>query len=132
MKQIKVIIEKSKDGYGAYGEKVDGIWGMGDTVKEAKDSAMESLRLFLESNPAKHIPKELKEPYEIIFQFDAQSFLAYYKGIFTNAAFERLTGINQKQLQHYRSGLKKPRLAQRKKIEAALHSLGEELLSVEL
>lgn len=43
-----------------------------------------------------------------------------------------MTGINQKQFQHYASGLKKPRLAQIKKIEGAMHSLGKELMSVEL
>jgi hypothetical protein len=32
----------------------------------------------------------------------------YYKRIFTNVALERITGINQKQLQHYATGLKKP------------------------
>jgi hypothetical protein len=41
-------------------------------------------------------------------------------------------GINQRQLQHYASGLKKPREAQVKKIESALHKLGEELMSIEM
>ena len=36
-------------------------------------------------------------------------------------ALEKLTGINQKQLHHYATGLRKPREAQRKKIETALH-----------
>ncbi len=43
-----------------------------------------------------------------------------------------MTGINQKQLQHYASGLKKPRPTQVKKIETAIHNLGKELISVEL
>jgi predicted RNase H-like HicB family nuclease len=133
MVKIKIIIERAKDGgYGAYGEKVKGIYGMGDTVQQAKDSAMEGLKLFVESNDARHIPKELKGDYEIVYKYDTQSFLDYYKGIFTNAALERITGINQKQIQHYASGLKKPRPAQVKKIEAALHNLGAELMSVEL
>jgi predicted RNase H-like HicB family nuclease len=132
MEKIKVIIEKSKDSYSAYGEKVEGIWGMGDTVQEAKESALEGLSLFLEYNTPENIPKELKGDYEIVFKFDTESFLKYYKGIFTNAAFERITGINQRQIQHYSTGLKKPRPAQRKKIEAALHQLGSELLAIEL
>ncbi|MCF8370560.1 MAG: hypothetical protein K9H64_02985 [Bacteroidales bacterium] len=36
-------------------------------------------------------------------------------GILSNSALERLTGINQKQMQHYASGLRKPREAQRQK-----------------
>jgi len=52
--------------------------------------------------------------------------------VFTKPALERLTGINQKQLHHYATGLKKPRPAQRKKIESALHKLGKELLTIQL
>ncbi len=132
MKTVKVIIEKSKDGYSAYGETVDGIWGMGDTVQDTKNSALESLRLFIENNDTKNIPPVLRGEYVIAFKFDTQSLLCYYKGVFTNAALERITGINQKQFQHYATGLKKPRATQTKKIETALHKLGNELLSVEL
>ena len=45
---------------------------------------------------------------------------------------ENSTGINQKQIQHYTTGHRKPRLEQRKKIENALHTLGKELLAVQL
>ena len=68
----------------------------------------------------------------MVYNFDAESLLNYYKGIFINAEFERLTGINQKQLQHYYSGHRKLRLAQRKKIENVLHKLGVELITMEL
>jgi hypothetical protein len=50
-----------------------------------------------------------------------ESLFNYYKGIFTNAAPKRITGINQKQLQHYATGHRKPREAQVKKIQTALH-----------
>lgn len=133
MKKIKVIIERTKDGgYSAYGEKVDGIWGMGETAQEAKDSALQSLRLFIENNDEKNIPKILTGQYVIIFKFDTESLLSYYNGVFTNSALERITGINQKQIQHYASGHRKPRSAQTKKIESALHKLGSELLALEL
>ncbi|WP_168204596.1 hypothetical protein [Olivibacter sp. LS-1] len=63
---------------------------------------------------------------------NAESFLNYYKGIFTNAALEKITGINQRLLQHYSSGLKKPRLPQLKKIEEGMHRLAAELQALEL
>ena len=56
----------------------------------------------------------------------------YYNKVFTNVVLVRITGINQKLLHHYATGLKKPRGPQRKKIEIALHKLGSELLSLEL
>ena len=132
MKPIKVIIEKTKDMYSSYAENVPGIYGGGDTVEEAKNSILDAIRLLIEHNDKKHLPAILKGKYSIVYKYDAESFLKHYKGIFTNSGLERITGINQKQFQHYASGLKKPRRAQAKKIESALHKLGSELLSLEL
>ena len=131
-KKIKIIIERSDDSYSAYAEKIPGIYGQGDTVEEAKQSALKGIDLLIKHNKVENIPSVLKGKYDVVFKFDAESFLNFYKKIFTNAALERMTGINQKQFQHYASGLKKPRLAQVKKIETAMHSLGKELMSVEL
>lgn len=129
MKQIKIIIERSKDLFSAYAEKVEGITGCGKTVAEAKQSIIECIDILKESN---HPPKSLLKEYELVYKFDTQSLLDYYKGIFTKSALERMTGINQKQIQHYASGLKKPRRTQTKKIQDALHELGSELIAVEL
>lgn len=131
-KRVKIIIERSNDSYTSYAENVAGIYGHGDTVEEAKQSALAGIDLLKKYNEGENIPPILKGDYEIIYKFDTESFLNFYKKIFTNAALERMTGINQKQFQHYASGLKKPRLAQIKKIESAMHTLGKELISVEL
>ena len=88
--------------------------------------------LLLQKYNKENIPSILKGDYTLVFRFDVESFLNYYKGIFTNAALERLTGINQKQFQHYSTGLKKPRETQIKKIESAFHKLGGELITVKL
>lgn len=130
-KQINITIEKSKDCYAAYSVNVEGIYGMGDSVAETKKSIEDAISIIKGFDKA-NIPSALQVPYELVYQFDTQSLLKYYKGIFTNAALERITGINQKQLQHYASGLKRPRLTQAKKIEQALHKLGDELQSVKL
>jgi len=131
MKQLKIVIGRSKDNYGAYAENAPGIYGEGDNVEEAKQSVLEAITFYKEHAPI-NTPPVLKGEYELVYKFDTQSFLNYYKGIFTNAALERITGINQKQLQHYATGLRSPRPLQAKKIEAALHKLGAELMAVEL
>lgn len=131
-KKIKIIIERSNNAFSAYAENAPGVYGMGDTVEEAKQSVIEGIRLLKKYNKSKNIPAILMGDNEVVFKFDTESFLNFYKKIFTNAALERMTGINQKQLQHYASGLKKPRPAQVKKIESAIHNLGKELLAVEL
>lgn len=132
MKQIKIVIEKSKDFYSSYAENAEGIYGSGETPEEAKQSVIDAIKLLKKYNKPENIPAILKGNYELVYRFDTVSLLNYYKKVFTNAALERMTGINQKQIQHYSSGLKKPRAAQAKKIELAFHQLGSELMSVQL
>lgn len=132
MKTLKIVIERSEDMFSAYAENVSGIYGGGDTVEEAKQSILDSITLLKEFNAPENVSPLLAGDYEIVYHFDAESFLAYYKGIFTNAALEKITGINQRQLQHYSSGLKKPRQPQLKKIEDGLRRLAAELRAVEL
>ena len=132
MKKIKIIIEKTSDHYSAYAANVEGIYAAGDTPEEAKQSVVDAIRLFKKHNKPQNIPAILKGEYTLTYRFDTVSLLNYYRKVFTNSALERLTGINQRQLQHYSSGLKKPRPAQKKKIESALHQLGNELIAVEL
>lgn len=132
MKTIRVVIGRSKDNFGAYAEDVPGVWGGGNSVAEARQSILEAIQLIKEYNKEENIPAVLKGEYQIVWKMDVESLIAYYKGIFTSAALERITGINQRQLSHYATGLKKPRPNQRKKIEEALHSLGNELLALEL
>jgi hypothetical protein len=90
------------------------------------------LELLIQSRKKEDLPEILQGEYTVEFQYDMQSFISHYNKIINCAALERLTGINQKLLHHYASGLKKPREAQRKKIESSLHRLGRELLEVRL
>ncbi len=122
----KAIIERSKDAYWAYIPELEGVSGVGESVQEAKRSMLEGLGLQQE------LGNLSVQEYLIDYHFDVESLLNYFKGILTNAAFERLTGINQLQMSHYANGLKKPRKAQRQKIEKALHQLGEDLRSIYL
>ena len=130
MQTLNFIIERASDGtYSAFCEDDNfPAYGMGDSVEAAKNEALEGLRLFLDNNP-----KSLTwDSLEFSFNMDVSSLLHYYKGVFSFAAFERISGINQRQLQHYSSGLKNPSPSTRKKIESALHKLGKELLTIEI
>jgi len=132
MNTIIIKVGASTDYFGAYAENCDGIFGAGETAEDAMKDAIKGMELFIGSREKKDLPAILQNEYTIEYQFDTQSFLNYYNKIFTNVALERVTGINQKLLHHYASGLKKPRAMQRKKIETALHRLGNELLAVRL
>lgn len=132
MGTLKICICASSDSFGAFSENCDGIYAAGDSVADVKKDVLESIRLIKENLPEDRWPEILKGEYEIEWHFDTQSLLNYYSKIFTNAALERITGINQKQLWNYANGVSKPRPLARKKIETALHNLGSELLTISL
>ncbi|MFD1604707.1 type II toxin-antitoxin system HicB family antitoxin [Flavobacterium artemisiae] len=131
MKTIRIIIERKEDGFWGYAENEEAIVGGGETVQECKQDVLDCIETLKELDAANK-PSFLDREYELIYKFDIPSLLSYYKGIFTNSALERITGINQKQIQHYATGHRTPRAEQRLKIETALHNLGKELLAVEL
>lgn len=126
MENLKIIIGASKDHFGAYAENFEGIYGAGDTPALAIENVLQAIEIVKRTNHAEILNSEVE------FKYDAESFLKYYSKIFSKPALEKITGINQKQLHHYASGIKKPREAQRRKIENALHNLGKELLAVRL
>ncbi|MCM1517561.1 MAG: hypothetical protein NC117_02855 [Pseudoflavonifractor sp.] len=132
MEQLIINIGTSGDHYGAFAENCDGIYAAGETVESVKDDVTEAIRLLKETRPMDEVPPILRGEYEIIWKYDTQSLLRRYQGIFTNAALERLTGINQKQLWNYANGISKPRESAKRKIETALHNLGRELIALSL
>jgi len=132
MEKLIIQIGASADFFDGFAVNCEGVYGGGESLEACKANILEGLRLLQESKPQREWPEILKGDYEIEFQYDVQSILSYYASVFTKPALERLTGINQKQLHHYATGLKKPREQQKKKIESALHRLGSELMSVHL
>lgn len=132
MKTLKIVIEKSADYFDAFAENCEGVYGAGSTVADAKKNVLEGIDLLKKNTEPRKLPEVLKGDYTIEYKMDTQSFLNYFDKIFSKPALEALTGINQKQFHHYASGLKKPREQQRKKIENAIHTLGRDLLAVEL
>ncbi len=132
MQKLIINICASKDSFGAYSENCEGIYAAGNTVDEVKADVSQAINLIKENLAIEQWPDPIKGDYEIEWHYDTQSLLQHYSGIFTNAALERLTGINQKQLWNYANGVSKPRPAARHKIEAALHTLGRDLLSLSL
>lgn len=131
MRKIKIIIERNKDGFWGHAEGDEMIYGGGDTVEACKQDVLDSIETLKELDENNR-PDFLDDKYELIYKFDVESLLAYYKGVINPVTLHRLTGINQKQIHNYASGLNKPRKAQRKKIEKGLHDLAHELLSIEL
>ncbi len=132
MEKVVVTVEQSENNYSSFIEILPGCVSTGKTFEELKRNMQEAVEFHLEISReyGDEISDQFSGDYELVFRFDTQSLLQHYRGIFTNAALQRLTGINQRQLQHYASGASRPRREQEKRIETALHHLGEELLAV--
>lgn len=107
---------------------VTGSGNFGEFKKEVKESIDFYLKCAKEDGD--EYPAIFDTDYDITYHFDTQSLLALYQGIFSFAAWENITGINQKQLSHYAAGRSKPRQPQVRKIAEGLHKLAEELMSV--
>lgn len=124
--EVIIKIGVSNDFLGGYAENLVGVTAGGETIAEVKKGIMECIDIQKELGNIEDLP------YELVYQYDTQSFLKYYGKIFTMPALERLTGINQKQLHHYIMGKSIPRENTKQKIQTALHNLGQELIAFQL
>lgn len=135
MEKIVIQTAKTAEGYSGACELLPG-WvvaytgdfeGFRDYVRESIDFYVEGAR-----EDGREYPSALDGDFELVFKFDVRSLLESYRGIFSFAALQAITGINQKQLAHYASGLKNPRGRQAEKIADGLHRLARELTVVDV
>jgi predicted RNase H-like HicB family nuclease len=132
MKRIHVTLEAGKDGYGLWFDEIENVFGFGETVEKAKTDAKAALEGYVVALERcnQPVPEILQGEYELVFGFDTKALLKHISGTVTKTALSKASGINVSQLNHYSSGLKKPRKKQRDKIIAALHKIANDLLTV--
>lgn len=99
-----------------------------------KAYVQESVDFWLEGRKEKGepYPDVFDGEYELAYDFDIATLLDYYRGVFSFSALQTITGINQKQLAHYASGISKPRARQAEKIKAGLRNLARDIETVTL
>lgn len=132
MQKVTVDINYTGNNFCAHAPILPGCVSTGPSLPEMKKNIQEAIEghieVSLECNDP--VPEIFKGEYELEFRLTTEALLIAYSDIFTKAALSRITGINQRQLWHYASGMRKPRPAQRKRIEDGLHKLGAELLRI--
>lgn len=128
MKKVVFIIEKGKDGYGAYREEkgLGLITTMGDTVAEIKRNLVESYNLFASEVDKAEITEE-----QIELKYDLASFFEFYQEINVSALGKRI-GMQKSLLSEYKNGSRKPSEKQVKRILTGIKDLGKELSELEL
>ena len=73
MNEVKIIIEKSKNFYSSYAENVEGVYGGGATIEEAKISALQAINLLKEVTDSTELPLVLQSEYCVAFHFDCET-----------------------------------------------------------
>jgi len=127
--KIEAIIEKGSDGmYGIRSESKVGnhyFGGFGENVNDAKADFMESvIEAFEEENQS-------MEGLSVRYSYDIPSFFNAFD--FINASkFASYAGINESKMRQYKAGVAYPNERTMKKILAAAHKIGEDLLSLSL
>jgi predicted RNase H-like HicB family nuclease len=134
MEKVQVVIGWEGGNFSAYAPILDGCAATGQTPEEIKQEIKEAIRWHIETSieDGESVPNVFKGDYELTFKFDAQSLLRYYKNVFGNKGIESITGINQKQLNHYATGHRAPSEKTIKKIEDGVHNFAKELLEISL
>lgn len=134
MEKVMVDIYYTGNNYCAYAPILLGCVSTADTLAEMKKNIKEAIEFHVETSLENNDPisEVFKGEYQLEFKLSTEALLNAYSNIFTKAALSRITGINERQLWHYASGSRKPRPAQRKRIEDGLHRLGAELLTIEI
>jgi predicted RNase H-like HicB family nuclease len=129
-----VVLEKTGDGYSAYLPDLPGCISTGNTISEIRESIRGAVDFHLEGMQIEKtpIPDAFREDFELTFKMDIASLFEWFSGVLTKSGISRLTGLNHSLIRQYASGLKKPSEKQSKKIEQALHGLGQELLEIKL
>ena len=132
MEKVLIDIYYTGNNYCAHAPILLGCVTTGTTLPDIKKNIREAIEFHVASSleDGDNIPEVFTGEYELEFKLSTEALLNAYSDVFTKAALSRITGINQRQLWHYASGMRKPRPAQRKRIEDGLHNLGKELLNI--
>jgi hypothetical protein len=124
--KIKVTITKENRGYSAHTlVKNNFIASEAESFKELLSKILEAIDFTFENQGFKYSIEEIQLIY------DLESFFDYYKVINAKALSERI-GMNQSLLAQYIKGIKKPSIAQTKRIMAGVQQIGIELSEVQL
>lgn len=136
MEKVRVDVQWCDKNFGAsFGENVPGaVVFTADSFEALQRVAKETLDFHVEGmlEDGDEVPQWLVDgDYEFEYNYlDVATMLRVCEAYASLAAISRATGINQNQLSHYATGLKRPRPAQRKRIVDGIHHIGEKLMAV--
>lgn len=130
-KRVTITIEASATGFGAYSDDLPGVTSYGESIDEAKEGIVTAVQELFESYADGEAPKFLNNGnLEYLYQYDFPSLFSHFP--LDTTAFAKRIELNASLLRRYKTKKSAVSVKQKKKIEAGLHELGRELLSVRL
>ncbi len=134
-KVIKILVSWSGENFnGGIGDpEIGAVLVTASTLEDFKKEFEESFDFHIEGlkESGDPIPDYiLAGKFNITYYLEATALLKEAEKFTTLAAISRATGINQKQLSHYATGLKQPRPSSRARIIKGLHDIGRMALSL--
>jgi predicted RNase H-like HicB family nuclease len=136
MEKIKVSISWSGNNYCAHAQRDDFngiIVATHKTLEGVKQEFQSALKFHVEGclKDGDKLPTWIvSNNYEIEYLTEVSALLHSLDGILTRSAIARVSGINERQIGHYASGHRTPRLQQREKIINGIHNISKELAMV--
>jgi len=130
MAKVGILIDWVEHNYGACPENEDiACVATGRTLEEIKKNIVEAIEFHISGmiEDGEPIPSEFLGKWEPDFHLTTRAQLRYAENFITRKALAAETGINEKQLCHYASGLKKPRPAMQKRISDGILAIGRRL-----
>ena len=130
MEKVVIKAARTDDGYCCACDLLPGWFVAYDGDLDGfKEYVQESVDFWLEGRrkDGDAYPQMFDGDYQLVYDFDVATLLDYYRGIFSFAALQEITGINQKQLSHYASDISKPRPQQVSKIKSGLRRLAKDI-----
>ena len=130
MSDIVIKAARTADGYCCVCDLLPGwVVAYDGDLEGFKGYVQESVDFWLEGRrkDGDAYPEVFDSEYRLVYDFDVATLLDYYRGIFSFSALQSITGINQKQLSHYASGISKPRPQQVEKIKSGLRRLAKDI-----
>lgn len=133
--KIYVKVSWTDDNFGCswFDEDTGSVVVTAKTLQRLKEYFEESLKLHIQGclEDGDKLPDWLvRGDYDIEYDLDPSALLRNAESYTTIAAISRASGINQKQLSHYASGLKHPRPKQVERIKNGLRILGSQLMAL--
>ncbi len=134
MKNSVVLEKTSSGGFSAYLPELPGCVSTGESIDEIKTNIREAVDFHIEGMQIENlpVPEGFSGEFDLTYKMDLASLFEWFSGILTKSGVSKITGMNQSLISQYVSGIKSPSNKQTKKIERALHNLGQELLEIEL